>query len=92
MINEAVAVATDFDNFIRQLKAQNIRIGSDYSDSAIRKRIEIRLRPEASKAYRAEQKKISRAAMTTAFASACTALVFIRVPANLVNSDYINEL
>lgn len=120
MIDEAVAVSTDFDDYIECLKNQDIEIsygsskkygtvtkyklpdadrchrgyklGSDYSDSAIRKRIEIRLRSEASKAYRAEQKKISRAAMTTAFASACTALVFIRVPANLVNSDYINEL
>ncbi len=94
MIDEAVAVSANFNDFIECLKKQNIEIsygnskkygkvtkyklpdaerchrgyklGSAYSDSAIRKRIEIRLQAQTSKAYRAEQKKISKAAMTTA--------------------------
>ena len=39
-------------------------LGRDYSDSAIKKRIEMRLRSEETKAYRQEQKRIARASMT----------------------------
>ena len=96
MIDEAVTQASDFDDFIRLMKEQNVGIsfgnskkygtvtkyklpdgkrchrgynlGMDYTDSAIKKRIEMHLhkkeRSEEAKAYRQEQKKIAKAAMT----------------------------
>lgn len=92
MIDEAIAQASDFDDFIRLMKEQNVEIsygnskkygtvtkyklpdgnrchrgyklGRDYTDSAIKKRIEMRLRSEETRAYRQEQKRIAKAAMT----------------------------
>lgn len=92
MIDEAIAQTTDFDDFIRFLKEQNVEIsygnskkygtvtkyklpdgnrchrgyklGMDYTDSAIKKRIELCLRSEEARAYRQEQKQIAKAAMT----------------------------
>ena len=40
------------------------KLGRDYTDSAIKKRIEMRLRSEETRAYRQERKTIAKAAMT----------------------------